>query len=101
MTSIGGINAISTGASSWTSTSSQTTAQPAAPAPTAAATSQPAYSTPIYSIDSSTQSTIIEYRDQTSGVELYQIPTRATLQYERSQRLATAAPRSRPQIAVG
>ncbi|MDR3437656.1 hypothetical protein [Telmatospirillum sp.] len=46
------------------------------------------YSSPTLAIDSVTGSVIIEYRSTTSGEEVSQIPSRATLEYQQTQKLA-------------
>lgn len=46
------------------------------------------YSSPVMSFDTVTGDIIWQYRDPETGDNLYQSPSRATLLYERSQRLA-------------
>jgi hypothetical protein len=50
------------------------------------------YSSPTMAIDGSTGAIIIEYRNSTSGLEESQIPSRAALEYEQSQRLTASKP---------
>jgi hypothetical protein len=61
----------------------------AIPKPPARAASSAEYSTPTTAIDGVTGAVIIEYRNTTSGEEISQIPSRAALEYEQSQKLAT------------
>ncbi len=48
----------------------------------------PLYFSPVTTVDSTTGSAILEYRDTKTGKELYQIPAHAALLYRQAQQLA-------------
>ncbi len=70
-----------------------TTAKAAAPtaAPTTAKAAAPAttYSSPIVTLDAQSGAIVLEYRNAATGVEEYQSPSEAALQYQQAQRLGT------------
>lgn len=52
------------------------------------------YSSPIISFDAGTGDVVWKYRDTSTGEILYQSPSAAALQYERSQKLAETTSKS-------
>jgi hypothetical protein len=63
--------------------------------PKASAAPRHGYQSPIVSFDGSTGAAILQFRDGSSGEELFRVPSKTTLEYQRSQRL-TAAEDARP-----
>ncbi|MDO8606241.1 MAG: hypothetical protein Q7R40_06880 [Phaeospirillum sp.] len=86
--SLSGVSAVSSGSQSLQTTSAVGKAASSAVETEDTSDSTVFYSSPVISFDTTTGALVWKFRDSTTGNVLYQSPSRTTLLYERSQRLA-------------
>lgn len=88
MTSIGALSRVNPAATVDTRTTPKPAVEPAVATPTPTPTAN--YTSPVYTFDTLTGAAIFDYRNGTTGAEIYQTPSRATLLYRNNQKLTSA-----------